>query len=77
MSNEYTLHSNFQRFSDDPRAKAEYEYRMARVHRAEDELLRLQEEAAERYSRRLRAAAEEAERSAPFPRLDQTGETDG
>lgn len=37
MSDEYTLASNFQREADDPRAAAEYEYRMARVRAADDE----------------------------------------
>lgn len=31
MSDEYSIHTNFQRASDDPRAAAEYEHRMERV----------------------------------------------
>lgn len=37
MSDEYTVAGNFQR-TDDPRAEAEYEYRMGRVQEREDEL---------------------------------------
>lgn len=35
MSDEYTIAANFQRDSDDPRAAAEYEYRMERVRERE------------------------------------------
>lgn len=53
MSDEYSIAGNFQRASDDPRAADEYEYRMARVRERTAE-----REAAERYGRRLREAAE-------------------
>lgn len=32
MSDEYSIHTNFQRESDDPRAAAEYKHRIARLH---------------------------------------------
>lgn len=38
MSDEYTIAGNFQKASDDPRAVAEYEYRMKRVREREAEL---------------------------------------
>lgn len=38
MSDEYTIATNFQRASDDPRAVAEYEHRMRRVREREAEL---------------------------------------
>lgn len=49
MSDEYSVHTNFQRASDDPRARGEYEHRMQRVRdqrEAQDELLALMEEEA-------------------------------
>lgn len=35
MSDEFTIAGNFQRFSDDPRAEAEYWYRMGRIRERE------------------------------------------
>lgn len=48
MSDEYTVHTNFQRHSDDPRAAAEYEYRMGRVRERAAELDLLHEETEKR-----------------------------
>jgi hypothetical protein len=38
VSDEYTIAGNFQRYSDDPRAEAEYEYRMRRARERAAEL---------------------------------------
>lgn len=41
MSDEYSITTNFQRESDDPRAAGEFEYRMGRVRERQEDLEQL------------------------------------
>ena len=50
MSDEYSVHTNWQRASDDPRADPEYAHRMGRVRERQDELELLHQEHPEAWS---------------------------